>query len=79
MSGTMSPYASSTPSASTPQIGGGVAGGLISRVASWAAMPIANQVDIGTVALGLVLVICACIIWTRVLRTIVKDVAKELT
>jgi len=69
---------SSSDMASSVSIGGGSSGGVISRVASWAAMPVTSKMDVGTVALSLVLAICACIIWTRVLRNVVKDVVRDI-
>ncbi len=78
MSGYASPYSTATPDNAPVQIGGGMSGGLISRVSTWAAMPLTSQMSVGTVALGLVLAICACIIWTRILRNVVKDVVRDI-
>jgi hypothetical protein len=58
---------------------GANASGVVSRLSAWATMPLTQGVNVGTASLFLVLAICAAIIWTRVLKHVVKDAVMEIT
>jgi hypothetical protein len=53
-------------------------GGFLNDLAQWATTPLVSQVNVGTLALFFVLILCVCILWTRVLRNIVHEVVEEI-
>jgi len=52
--------------------------GVVTRLSTWAQTSL-GTVDVGTVALFLVLAVCAAVFWSRVLKHVARDMVMEVT